>query len=64
MSKENEGVGVVDLRVKNSALKAKWSWRFKVEREMLWRKVIVGKYDSLAQQWLFCTTNTKEMSIV
>ena len=28
----------------NKALLCKWSWRFAVEREALWRQVICGKY--------------------
>lgn len=64
MPKENGGTGVVDLSVKNSALMAKWSWRYAVERDALWRKVIDAKYGSRAQQWRFWTFNKKEMSVV
>ncbi|TYJ12132.1 hypothetical protein E1A91_A11G327600v1, partial [Gossypium mustelinum] len=38
--------GVVNLRIKNKALLAKWSWRFAVEKDALWRKVITAKYGS------------------
>uniref|UniRef100_A0A2N9EA88 Importin N-terminal domain-containing protein n=1 Tax=Fagus sylvatica TaxID=28930 RepID=A0A2N9EA88_FAGSY len=41
------GLAVKNLRLFNEALLGKWLWRFGVEREALWRQVIVGKYGSL-----------------
>ncbi|KAA3472507.1 reverse transcriptase [Gossypium australe] len=58
------GVGVVNLKIKNRALMAKWSWRFTTEKNALWRKVIQVKYGSLPLQWRFRTSNLKEMSIL
>ncbi|KAB2086355.1 hypothetical protein ES319_A04G025700v1 [Gossypium barbadense] len=55
------GAGVVNLGVKNKALLAKWSWRFAVEKEVLWRKVILAKYGSNVQCWRFKTTCPKNM---
>ncbi|KAG8492339.1 hypothetical protein CXB51_009663 [Gossypium anomalum] len=43
---------------------AKWIWRFVVDREALWRKIIVAKYGSPAQQWQIRTSNLKDMSMV
>lgn len=47
--KEKGGVRVVNLVVKNKALLAKWSWRFAVEKDTMWRKVILAKYGSSVQ---------------
>ncbi|KAA3485561.1 putative Transposon TX1 [Gossypium australe] len=58
------GAGVVNLGVKNKALLAKWSWRFEIEKEALWRKVILAKYGSKVQRWHFKMTNPKDMSSV
>ena len=45
------GLAVKNLRLFNEALLGKWLWRFGVEREALWRQVIVGKYGSLIGGW-------------
>ncbi|KAA3463550.1 Retrovirus-related Pol polyprotein LINE-1 [Gossypium australe] len=58
------GAGVANLGVKNKALLAKWSWRFVIEKEALWRKVILAKYESNVQQWRFKATYQKDMSAV
>ena len=42
--KEKGGLGVRNLVLLAKALLCKWSWRFVVEREALWRQVICGKY--------------------
>ncbi|KAH1073880.1 hypothetical protein J1N35_026208 [Gossypium stocksii] len=47
--KDKEGTGVVDLRVKNKSLMAKWCWRFMMDREMMWRKIIAAKYGTPMQ---------------
>lgn len=44
LPKAKGGAGVVDIRVKNKSLLAKWCWRFAVDREALWRKIIAAKY--------------------
>ncbi|KAJ0475516.1 putative RNA-directed DNA polymerase [Helianthus annuus] len=38
--KDFGGMGFGSLRVMNLALLAKWWWRFKVERDSLWKKVV------------------------
>ncbi|XVF73335.1 hypothetical protein PTKIN_Ptkin12aG0193100 [Pterospermum kingtungense] len=38
------GLDIVDLKLKNRALLNKWVWRYGVEKEALWRKVISDKY--------------------
>ncbi|TYI38301.1 hypothetical protein ES332_A02G016800v1 [Gossypium tomentosum] len=58
------GAGVVNLGIKNRALLAKWSWRFAIEKEAMWRKVILAKYESKVQRWRFKTTHPKDMSTV
>ena len=45
------GLAVKNLRLFNEALLGKWFWRFGIEREALWRQVIVGKYGSLIGGW-------------
>lgn len=40
------GLGILNLRVMNQALLAKWCWRFGVENSLLWYKLIVEKYAS------------------
>ncbi|RVW19703.1 hypothetical protein CK203_111582 [Vitis vinifera] len=42
--KRKGGLGVRNLVLLNKALLRKWSWHFAVEREVLWRQVICGKY--------------------
>ncbi|GMJ04569.1 hypothetical protein like AT3G24255 [Hibiscus trionum] len=43
--KEHGGLGFFDLRLKNRALLNKWIWRYSVEPDSLWRKIIDAKYD-------------------
>ncbi|XP_057426328.1 uncharacterized protein LOC130719736 [Lotus japonicus] len=43
-SKESGGLGVGFLTWKNRALLLKWAWRYGIERQSLWRKVITEKY--------------------
>ena len=42
--KKHGGLGLRHLEVFNQALLGKWLWRFPLERESFWRKVIVGKF--------------------
>ncbi|XVF45253.1 hypothetical protein PTKIN_Ptkin02bG0190300 [Pterospermum kingtungense] len=42
--REHDGLGVIDLRLKNRALLNKWLWRFASEKQLLWRSLIVQKY--------------------
>ncbi|KAL4346974.1 hypothetical protein GQ457_17G005290 [Hibiscus cannabinus] len=38
------GLGLISFKTKNRALLNKWLWRFGVEKNSLWRKVINAKY--------------------
>ena len=49
--KRNGGLGVRSLALLNKALLCKWSWRFAVEREALWRQVICAKYGKEEGGW-------------
>ena len=40
------GVGVQNLIQFNHALIGKWLWRYVMERDALWRKLVKIKYDS------------------
>ncbi|RVW89271.1 putative ribonuclease H protein [Vitis vinifera] len=42
--KKYGGLGLRHLKEFNHALLGKWLWRFSLERESFWRKVIVGKF--------------------
>ncbi|XVE80966.1 hypothetical protein DITRI_Ditri15bG0024200 [Diplodiscus trichospermus] len=42
---DNGRLGIVDLKLKNRALMNRWIWRFGVEKDALWRKVVDAKYD-------------------
>lgn len=55
---------MVNLAVKNRALLAKWSWCFVVQKEALWRKVILVKYGSSYHQWRFRVSKVKELSSI
>nr|ABD28747.2 Putative non-LTR retroelement reverse transcriptase, related [Medicago truncatula] len=44
LRKEYGGLGVTRLREFNIALVGKWCWRLLLEREALWRKVLVARY--------------------
>ncbi|KAJ0910951.1 putative RNA-directed DNA polymerase [Helianthus annuus] len=39
-SKENGGLGISRLKDVNFALLAKWAWRFKTQKDCVWRKVV------------------------
>ncbi|RVX13715.1 Actin-related protein 5 [Vitis vinifera] len=45
------GLGLRYLKDFNHALLGKWLWRFPIERESLWRKVIVGKFGEVQGGW-------------
>ncbi|MFQ6646651.1 hypothetical protein Gotur_019581 [Gossypium turneri] len=64
LSRKLGGASVVNLKVKNRALMAKWRWRFAMEKNALWRKVIKSKYGSSKHNWRLKITKTKEMSVV
>ncbi|RVX17821.1 Mitochondrial import inner membrane translocase subunit PAM16 like 2 [Vitis vinifera] len=45
------GLGLRYLKDFNHALLGKWLWRFPIERESLWRRVIVGKFGEVQGGW-------------
>jgi hypothetical protein len=47
----NGGLNIRNLRRFNEALLGKWLWRFGVEREALWRQVVMVKYGALEGGW-------------
>ena len=53
MPVQNGGLGIWWLRRFNSALLGKWLWRYGMERDSLWRKVIEAKYKVEGAGW--CT---------
>lgn len=42
MPKKNGGLGIRSLLSSNQSLLAKWWWRFKIEPNALWRKIITS----------------------
>jgi len=58
---EDGGLGIKPLRTMNEALKTKWLWRFAIEDDALWKKVILSKYGVDRFGWwsrrssLFCS---------
>ncbi|RVW28274.1 hypothetical protein CK203_083693 [Vitis vinifera] len=49
--KRHEGLSLRHLKVFNHALLGKWLWRFPLERESFWRKVIVAKFGEEKGGW-------------
>jgi hypothetical protein len=50
-SKASGGLGVRNLVMFNKALMGKWLWRYAMERDAFWRKVVDVKYGSLRGGW-------------
>jgi hypothetical protein len=48
----NGGLAIRNLRLFNEALLGKWLWRYGVERDALWRQVVLAKYGSLEGDWM------------
>jgi hypothetical protein len=48
----NGGLAIRNIRQFNEALLGKWLWRFGMEKEALWRQVIVEKYGSMEGGWM------------
>ncbi|KAL6330605.1 hypothetical protein AAG906_003213 [Vitis piasezkii] len=49
--KEKGGLGIRKLDLLNKALLGKWIWRFAHEKDNLWKKVILVKYDQEGFGW-------------
>uniref|UniRef100_A0A2N9EJJ5 Reverse transcriptase zinc-binding domain-containing protein n=1 Tax=Fagus sylvatica TaxID=28930 RepID=A0A2N9EJJ5_FAGSY len=47
----NGGLAIRNLRRFNQALLGKWLWRYGLERDALWRRVVEAKYRSLRGGW-------------
>ncbi|KAK8600728.1 hypothetical protein V6N12_050579 [Hibiscus sabdariffa] len=58
------GFGVVDLRLRNLSLLAKWAWRFAMEPSSLWRAVLVAKYGAATPGWRMNVFGLRLMSLV
>ena len=51
LSKEKGGLGIRSLAMLNKALLGKWVWRFVVEDNPMWKKVITWKYQIEEVGW-------------
>ena len=51
-NKKHGGLGLRHLEGLNQAFLGKWLWRFSLERESLWRKVILGKFGEVEGGWI------------
>ena len=49
--KEVGGLGMGNLKLKNVSLLAKWLWRFPLESEALWCRIIKAKYGLKQNNW-------------
>lgn len=50
--KKHRGLGLRCLEALNRALLGKWLWRFPLEGESLWRKIILGKFWEVEGGWI------------
>ncbi|XP_026428523.1 uncharacterized protein LOC113324421 [Papaver somniferum] len=51
-SKSKGGLGVLNLKVMNTALLSKWCWRFGVEKNLLWYQIIAEKFGTDTSFWI------------
>ncbi|RVW68261.1 putative ribonuclease H protein [Vitis vinifera] len=58
LEKHNGGLGFKSLPLFNKTLLGKWSWRFVMEKNPLWKRVVVGKYGIQEGEW--CTKEVRE----
>ena len=49
--KKKGGLGIRNLSILNRALLCKWSWRYAVEKESLWKLVISRKFGEEGGGW-------------
>ena len=52
-----EGFGIRSLAALNKALLGKWNWKFAIERNSLWKQVIIDKYGEEEGGW--CSKEVK-----
>ena len=50
--KKHGGLGLRHLERLNQAFLGKWLWRFSLERESHWRKVILGNFGEVEGDWI------------
>ncbi|RVW16810.1 putative ribonuclease H protein [Vitis vinifera] len=55
--KKKGGLGIRSLATFNKALLGKWLWRFANENELLWKQIILSKYDLQEGGW--CSKNAR-----
>ncbi|XP_026416934.1 uncharacterized protein LOC113312399 [Papaver somniferum] len=62
-AKNRGGLAVLNLKQMNIALLAKWVWRFGVEKDHLWCKIITEKHGAMYSHWIpGRVTNTSGIS--
>ena len=49
--KEKGGLGLRKIILLNKVLLGKWVWRFAIEKDNLWKKVLLVKYDQEGFGW-------------
>ncbi|RVW14439.1 hypothetical protein CK203_090793 [Vitis vinifera] len=52
-----EGFGIRSLAALNKALLGKWNWKFAIEKNSLWKQVIIDKYGEEEGGW--CSKEVK-----
>ena len=55
VNKDSGGLGIRDLTLMNRVLLGKWSWKFAVEGDTVWRKLISLKYGMEEEDWFLKT---------
>lgn len=53
MDKREGGLATRRLSIPNKVLLGKWCWRFSIERDSFWKKVIIRKYGKKEGGWRF-----------
>ncbi|KAK8486945.1 hypothetical protein V6N11_030648 [Hibiscus sabdariffa] len=62
--KQVRGLDVVDLRIRNFSLLAKWSLSFTMEPNSLWCKLISAKYGQHKVRWYLNSARHSRMSTI
>ncbi|XP_028110736.1 uncharacterized protein LOC114309229 [Camellia sinensis] len=63
-SKAHGGLGIRKIQNVNDCLLAKWWWRFGVEDNALWKRVICSRYRPICGRWLLDFNATANCSVV
>ncbi|XP_028089315.1 uncharacterized protein LOC114289749 [Camellia sinensis] len=64
LSKDKGGLGIRKAKESNDCLLLKWWWRYGVEDESLWKRVIVSKYGADGGRWLPIQNGEGKESVV